>query len=54
MRLKMKSLLFLPLVALFLSSVSYTHSLAVISVDLGSEWMKVAFVSVRPVLILRQ
>lgn len=41
----MNGFLFLPLVAIFLSSISYTQSLAVISVDLGSEWMKVAFVS---------
>lgn len=32
-------------VVLLLSSLNYAHSLAVISVDLGSEWMKVAIVS---------
>lgn len=37
---------FLPVVATFLLlSISYTQSLAVISVDLGTEWMKVAIVS---------
>lgn len=33
-------------IVLILSCVTYSHSLAVVSVDLGSEWMKVAYVSV--------
>lgn len=43
-----KSYLFCwPFVALvFAVSFNFAHSLAVISVDLGSEWMKVAIVSV--------